>query len=226
MRRGQHGSWGVEVPRSKEQLVGGRQTEQHRVDALGIDAARERVGELRAGRPHVVRHEDSGNRSRSSVSGLADREPRERGAGPLDDAGVELIRHGSPHVVRLEDVVEGISCYRNHGLTTLVPVPTGPAKAPRTATTFAWLPCAAMSWLPGHANDSAEMVLGLRPEAAERARELEAALYVDDRIDPNIVATRARSREPSARHRRQRVRNRERTFRHASEPLSRSRSST
>ena len=38
-----------------------------------------------------------------------------------------------------------------------------------------------MSWLPGHASDSAEMVLGLRPEAAERALELEAALYAGDR---------------------------------------------
>ena len=44
-----------------------------------------------------------------------------------------------------------------------------------------------MSWLPGHAHDPAEMVLGLRPAAAERARELEAALYVEDRIDPIIV---------------------------------------
>ena len=44
-----------------------------------------------------------------------------------------------------------------------------------------------MSWLPGHANDSAEAILGLRPAAAERVRELEAALYDDDRLDPTIV---------------------------------------
>src|SRR3954470_8531576 len=45
-----------------------------------------------------------------------------------------------------------------------------------------------MSWLPGHASDSAETILGLRPEAADRARELEAALYAGDSLDPAIVA--------------------------------------
>jgi alkylhydroperoxidase family enzyme len=44
-----------------------------------------------------------------------------------------------------------------------------------------------MSWLPGHATDSAEAVLALRPAAASRARELEAALYVEGRLDPTVV---------------------------------------
>jgi alkylhydroperoxidase family enzyme len=45
-----------------------------------------------------------------------------------------------------------------------------------------------MSWLPGHTSDSLEMVLSLRPEAAARAHELEAALYAGDRLDSTIVA--------------------------------------
>ncbi len=88
--------------------------------------------------------------------GFVDREPGERGAGPFDDAGVELIRHGPPHVVRLEDAVERISRYRNHGLATLVRV----VGAAGVTHDHVLATLRAMSWLPGHANDSAEMVLG------------------------------------------------------------------
>ena len=44
-----------------------------------------------------------------------------------------------------------------------------------------------MSWIPGFEGARADAVLGLRPAAAARMRELEAELWEADRLDPAIT---------------------------------------
>jgi len=80
--------------------VGRAEPGQHHVGALAVHPGRERGGELRGGRSHVVGDDDGRYRRRAAQY---PHEGRPEGAG---DLGVELVRHGTPDVVGLDEAAQ------------------------------------------------------------------------------------------------------------------------
>ena len=99
VRRGEHGARGVEARRRRSRRGRSSQAEVDDVEALARDALGERADELDAGGPHVAADEDpvpcavgSSATKRAKAAPIA-----------LDELGVELVGHGAPDVVGLED---------------------------------------------------------------------------------------------------------------------------
>ncbi len=94
VRRREHRARQAEVPRGEVELVGGAQSDDGDVRALGGGAAGESGGQAGRGRAHVVADDD-----RVGSGDLG-----EGGAEQLGERLVPLIRHDSAHVVRLDDL--------------------------------------------------------------------------------------------------------------------------